>query len=149
MAAAKGHPLKRIRVLLAGMPPLLRDVLQHVVAAEADMAVVGRLDDDDLLAAARQARADVILVGRGANGERKERAEFARLLRGRPRLKLLAIASNGTTAALYELRPRRIPLGNMSAESLCRAIRGGARSRRNEEKQPPPGGIRKPVSTTR
>jgi hypothetical protein len=44
-----------------------------------------------------------------------------------PRLKVLAISDDGKTGALHEMRPHRIPLGAMSAESLCDAIRGRAR----------------------
>ena len=44
LARAKGDPLKRIRVVLAKMPLLMHDILQHVVAAQPDMAVVGVID---------------------------------------------------------------------------------------------------------
>ena len=103
---------------------MLLDVLHHVVAAEPDMVVVGRTDNGDLVASARRARADVIVVGRGTKGARKEREEFARLLRQRPYLKVLAIEANGEAAALYELHPRRVSLGEVSAAALCGVIRG-------------------------
>jgi hypothetical protein len=102
------------------MPPLLLDMLHHVVASEPNMTVVGRVGDADLLATARRTRADVILVGQRAKDEREQ---YGRLLLRRPRLKGLAIAHDGRTGSLYELRPRRIPLGEMSADALRRAIR--------------------------
>jgi DNA-binding NarL/FixJ family response regulator len=105
------------------MPTLLIDILRPIVASEPDMAVVGRVNEGDLLAAARRTRADVILVGQKATDDRTEREEFVQLLLQRPRLKVLAIADDGKTGALYELRPRRIPLGEMSAEALRNAIR--------------------------
>ena len=121
MAAAKGRPLKLIRILLAGMPPLLLDIIRHVVAAEADMTVVGRLDDGDLLAATQRARADVILIGEKAKDGRES---YDRLLMKQPGLKVLTIADDGKSGSLYELRPQRIPLGEISAEVLRAAIRG-------------------------
>jgi hypothetical protein len=102
------------------MPPLLLDMLHHVVASEPDMTVVGRVGEADLLAAARRTRADVVLVGQKAKDEREQ---YGHLLLRRPRLKVLAIARDGRTGSLYELRPRRIPLGEMSADALRRAIR--------------------------
>ena len=41
--------MKQIRILLAGMPALLLDILHHVVVSEADMAVVGQIENGDLL----------------------------------------------------------------------------------------------------
>jgi hypothetical protein len=102
------------------MSPLLLDMLHHVVASEPNMAVVGRVGDADLLAAARRTRADVVLVGQKVKDEHEQ---YGQLLLRRPRLKILAIAHDGRTGSLYELRPRRIPLGEMSADTLCRAIR--------------------------
>jgi DNA-binding NarL/FixJ family response regulator len=119
VAHAKGDPLKRIRILLARMPTLMLDVLHHIVAAEPNMVVVGVVDEDNLLAAARRARADVLIVGQAKD----EDDDYAPLLFRQPRLKVLAIADSGRTGALYELRPRRIALGEISARTLARAIR--------------------------
>jgi hypothetical protein len=102
------------------MSPLLLDMLHHVVASEPNMAVVGRVGDADLLAAARRTRADVVLVGQRVKDEREQ---YGQLLLRRPRLKVLAIAHDGRTGSLYELRPRRVPLGELSSDALCRAIR--------------------------
>ncbi len=106
------------------MPTLLLDILRPIVASEPDMAVVGRVSDDDLLIAARRTRANVVLVWQKAKDDRKEREEYERLLLQQPLLKVLAIADDGKTGALYELCPRRVPLGEMSAGALCKAIRG-------------------------
>jgi hypothetical protein len=114
--------LKQIRILLARMPKMLSEILSSLVASEPDMVVAGWLEaEEDLLAAARRARATVLLVGHGA---RQEREEYASLLLRRPRLKVVAVAGDGRTGALYELRPERVPLGEMSAAALRSAIRG-------------------------
>jgi DNA-binding NarL/FixJ family response regulator len=115
--------LKRIRVLLAKMPALMLDIIHHVIAAEPDMAVIGVVDDGDLPAAVLRARADVVVVGQDAQAERDS---YLQLLLRHPRVKVLAIADNGKSGSLYELQPRRVSLGKISARTLTQAIRGGA-----------------------
>jgi hypothetical protein len=119
------------------MPRLLLDMLHHVVASEPDMTVVGRVGETDLLAAARRTRADVVLVGQKAKDEREQ---YGHLLLRRPRLKVLAIARDGRTGSLYELRPRRIPLSEMSADALCRAIRSDWAKSAKRRRSPVSGG---------
>jgi hypothetical protein len=51
-------------------------------------------------------------------------SDFLGLLRQRPRLRILAFAGDGKSGALYEMRPRRIPLPEMSRRALRRSIRG-------------------------
>lgn len=122
LSSAKRDPLKRIRVLLAKMPALMLDIIHHVVAAEPDMAVVSVVDDGDLPAAVRRSRADVLVVGQDAQAERDS---YLPLLLRQPHVKVLAIADNGRSGSLYELRPRRVSLGKISARTLTQAIRGG------------------------
>lgn len=119
---AKGDPLKRIRVLLAGMPTLMFDILQQVVEAEADMVFVGTIDDGDLSIAIQRTRADVVVVGQDTQGEHA----LLSLLPRRPQLKVLTIAADGKSGWAYDMRPRRIRLGKISAHSLATAICGRA-----------------------
>jgi len=102
------------------MPALMLDIIHHVVAAEPDMAVIGVVDDGDLPAAVRRGRADVVVVGHDAQAERDS---YLPLLLRHPHVKVLAIADNGKSGSLYELRPRRVPLGKISARTLTQAIR--------------------------
>lgn len=127
--------MKRIRVLLARMPPLMLDILHHVVTAEPDMAVVGVIDEIDLTAAVRRARADVVVVGEDPQGEQHDL--YLNLLHRHPHIKVLAIAESGKRASFYELRPRRISIGKISARSFATAIR--ARTPLN----PAPASVRK------
>jgi hypothetical protein len=111
------------------MPKMLLDILSHVVASEPDMVVAGWVEDDeDLLAAIRRARANVILVGQAAEDAQEK---YASLLLARPRLKVVAITGDGKTGLLYELRPKRVPLGEISADVLRKAIRGRPQSTTN------------------
>ncbi|HWX30116.1 MAG TPA: hypothetical protein VNZ53_22100 [Steroidobacteraceae bacterium] len=118
--------MKQIRIIFAKMPTMLLDILSHVVASEPDMVVMGRVEDEeDLLAAARRTQASVLVVGQTMEDEREK---YGTLLLRRPKLKVVAIAGDGKTGLLYELRPQRVPLGEMSADALRRAIRGQPRS---------------------
>ena len=99
------------------------DIIDHVVAAEPNMAVVGVVADGDLPGAIRRTRADVLVVGQDPQGERDS---YLPLLLRHPRVKVLAITDNGKSGTLYELRPRRISLGKISARTLAKAIRGSA-----------------------
>jgi len=106
------------------MPTLMLDILHHVVAAQPDMTIVGTVGDD-LLLAAQRARADVLVVGHDAQGERD--FYYALLLR-HPQLRVLTLSDDGKSGWIYDLRPRRVRLREISARSLARAIRGQALS---------------------
>ena len=93
------------------------------------MAVVGRVGVRASTGAVKRSRADVVVIGRGNKAGEGDEAAY-RLVR-QLRLKVLSVAGDGKSSTLYELRPQRIPLGELSARRLCKAIR--ARSdRRNE-----------------
>jgi hypothetical protein len=104
------------------MPKMLSDILSQIVVSMPDMTLVDRIvDGKDLLAAVRLTRANVVLAERGADDERET---YASLLYRRPRLKIIAVAGDGSTGSLYELLPQRIALGELSADALGSAIRG-------------------------
>jgi hypothetical protein len=84
------------------------------------VAVVGVISEGDLPGAIWRTRADVVVVGQDPQGERDS---YLSLLLRHPRIKVLAITENGNSGALYELRPRRIFLGKISARTLVKAIR--------------------------
>jgi hypothetical protein len=101
---------------------MLLDIVSHVVASEPDMMVAGQLDAvEGLLAAVRRTRATVLLVGQGADDEQDR---YASLLLQQPQLKVVAVEDDGRTGVLYELRPQRVPLGELSAAALRNAIGG-------------------------
>lgn len=111
---------KPIRVLLAAMPALLIDIVSQIIRSGNGIVVAGRLaESEDVLAAARRTRCDVVVVG---ETEEEARREYAPLLFGKPGIRVLAIAADGKTGQLYELRPKRIALGELSVDSLRQAI---------------------------
>jgi hypothetical protein len=114
-----------IRVLLARMPRLLRDILTDRIGAEADMELVGFVEPVEALAARiGESAADVVVVGT----EPEEATPVWReVLARHPYTKLLAIEGVGRTASLYELRPTRTRLGEASPTSVAEWIRRAVR----------------------
>lgn len=120
--------MKQARILMVGMPRLLTDILMPIVTSQPDMAVVGEASRDNLLAAAQRTDANVAII----KGERASIADecetFAPLLRALPHFTVLTIADDAKSGSLFELYPRCVALGEMSADALRSAIRGRMRA---------------------
>lgn len=117
-----------IRVLLVDMPRIPRELIARAVAAQPDMVVVGSTADlDDLSVAAHAAAPEFVIVG-VADGELPPPAE--RFLDEQAQTKVLGVEAQDGTAYLYELRPRRAPLGEVSPADVVAAIRRAAAERR-------------------
>jgi len=102
------------------MPPLLRDVIRGALVPEPDVDVVGEHEGVvDIRAAVEQDGADFVILGSGAASE-----ESVRALVGPARgVRALEVHSDGTQSVLYELRPHRVPLGEISTDTLLRTVR--------------------------
>jgi len=100
---------------------MLCDIIAHAITSESDMEVVGEVDDRAHLGPAAQAtEADgVILQLDGLELP----AECGALFDARPRIKLLGVAGDGRRTFLYDLRPQRTALGEVSPQRLVEAIR--------------------------
>lgn len=114
----------------------MTDILEHVVAKDPALSVVGTSDGANLATEARRTRADVLVVAQKAPDERDS---LASLLYSRPRMKVVTIVTSGNSGALYELRPHRTIITEITAESLSKAIRGPPEARR----KPPRGRARR------
>jgi hypothetical protein len=116
--------MKRIRILLAGMPRMLLDMITDIVAPHSEMMIAGRMQDTaDLRAAVKRARADVVILNEPAIGPP---LIYEELLYSRPRLGVLSITSDGRKFILHKLRPVRTALGEVSPDSLVQAIQSNA-----------------------
>jgi hypothetical protein len=83
----------------------------------------------DLLDAAEQTNADIVITFRNAPTEEKDYADL--LYR---HIKVLEIFDEGRYGSLCEMRPRRVALGEMSPLRLLEAIRGSrGRGKRSKE----------------
>jgi DNA-binding NarL/FixJ family response regulator len=112
--------LERTRIVLIDMSPLLRDILREALSREPDLEVVGEHEAGiDVRAAVEGARADFVILGTDAAA-----ADGVREVVGPDRrVRALEVAGDGRQSVLYELRPHREPLGEISPETLLRTIR--------------------------
>jgi len=103
--------MQTVRVVLAGVPRLLRDVVRAVLAAEPGVAVVG---DGDALG---DEPADVVVLAAGAGGADDI---IAAALRRREAVRLVIVSADGSRA--YHCTP----CGDLSPAVLRDAVRGPA-----------------------
>jgi DNA-binding NarL/FixJ family response regulator len=116
--------MRRIRILLAGMPRMLLDMITDIVGLHAGMMVAGEMQDTtDIRAAAKKNRADVVILNEPAIGPPQN---YEEILYSRPRLGVLSITSDGRQFFLHKLRPVRTALGEVSPEGLVHAIQSSA-----------------------
>jgi hypothetical protein len=114
----------RIRVVLVELTGLTCEVVKGILAGESDIELIGEASmrdfgDPDAPAAG----ADVAILA-GDGGSLTRRAH--ELLMVRPLLRILAVGKGGREGSLYELRPHRTPLGELSSHVLLDAVREGA-----------------------
>lgn len=115
-----------IRILLAG-PRLLAELVARLIDSAPDVEIVGTVPiDDTLMAHARELKADAVVLGApvDASGDWLDA-----MLYEFPTVKLLALTPDAHRATLYELRPHRTPLGELSRDRLLDAIRTAVATR--------------------
>lgn len=104
---------------------MLSDIITDIVTSQADMEMVGTVTDPGALAATvAEADADVVVLGLP---DAELPTEYAALLGARPQTRLLGVSADGRRAFLYELRPYRSTLDEVSPAALVDAIRTAAR----------------------
>ena len=99
------------------MPRVLRDIVVAALVDEPDLEIVGG-HGGTLRQTVASSQAVFVIAGADYDF-----AEVARVLDERPRLRVLAVAGHGREAFLYELRPTRTPLGEVSPRAIVEAIR--------------------------
>ncbi|MBV9881172.1 MAG: hypothetical protein JO180_11785 [Gemmatirosa sp.] len=118
--------MRRLRIVLAGLPPMLRDIVHHTIGREPDMQVVAELADAAVISLGGLDVAggvDVVVVGAAPVHD----AELAAsILYQHARSRVLTIEARGGQAALYELRPYRIALGEVSPQAVVDVLRAAA-----------------------
>ena len=92
--------MKRIRVLIANQPRLMRELIMTTIADQPDIELVGEVGKhQDLADAVAQSRPDVLIV---AMDEReKYRVQCGFLLGRYPEMKILALAPDQNRAQFY------------------------------------------------
>lgn len=107
-----------IRVALRVQPPVLHSLLVGLLSTDPEVQVL-----EDAAAADDANTADVVVLSQP--DPENDSAALSMLYRS-PRSRVLALGADARRSVLYELRPHRTPLGELSRESLLAAVHGTA-----------------------
>lgn len=110
--------MKKIKILLANHPRMMREVVRKMIDAQPDMEVVGEvLDPLDILVGVRDTQADAVIL----DLEDSEESELtSHLLVEYPNLTIVGVAPNGKTAFV---RPRRREILDPTGAKILTALR--------------------------
>jgi DNA-binding NarL/FixJ family response regulator len=115
--------LEPVRILLVGLPQMVRDMLEYAIGEQPDMVLAGVAERRSLLEAAQAAEPAFVIVDAEDDSLPDD---CRRLLAERPRLRVLGVESRAGRATLFELRPWRIRIGPGSPREVVDAIRAAA-----------------------
>jgi len=92
--------VKRVRVLVANRPRLMRELVLAVIADQPDIDVIGEVQDENELAAAvEEAQPDVLILALEDPSKRSAQCGF--LLGRYPKMKILALAPEHNRGVFY------------------------------------------------
>lgn len=113
--------MKRIRILIIGLPALLSDIVGEAFAREADIEVISiAAPPAEATALARTMRPDVIVTSLNASGA----SDFAdQIRRGGSSIVVVAIAPSGDRATLFADGRPPLEISDISTGALLAAIR--------------------------
>ena len=114
----------QIRVLVFGIPEMLREIVIGLLAKEPDFDVIAPSNTLTGLSEAVQRYTPDVLVSGPTGAHNGAEASYAELFSAGLRFKVITVAEDGRYGYLYRLRPERVPLGELSSECLARAVRG-------------------------
>jgi chemotaxis response regulator CheB len=121
MGSARLTSPPAIRVLLIDIPKMLAEILRSLLADRPDMMLVGEATDDQTnLDVLVELEPDVVIVGLP---DSDIPAVCVDLLMKRPGIRIIGIGGGGSRGVVYELRPNRIALGEISPRALIGLIR--------------------------
>jgi len=112
-----GEAMERVRVLLLEVPRLLRDILEQAMHDAPECEVMKDLDTGAI--GSDQRPPDVVILGlTGDEDTTLVPTIFARW----PRARIMTVGQ-GDAATLYELRPNRRVLGQITANEMTETLR--------------------------
>lgn len=92
--------MKRVRVLIANRPRLMRELLTAVISDQPDIEVVGEVaDGSDLTETVEQVQPDVLILGMDEPEKRMGQCGF--LLGRYPQMRILALAPEQNVGIFY------------------------------------------------
>jgi hypothetical protein len=114
----------QIDVFLVRLPRILSDIVTATLERESGFRVsTSSAVDGEAAVIARQTMPDVVILGTDA---RELEDPWRTLLVDTPGMRFLTVADDGRESFLYELRPYRLALGEVSPQTLLAAVRSGA-----------------------
>jgi DNA-binding NarL/FixJ family response regulator len=103
------------------LPRLVRDIVEKLVAAEAGLEVVGSMERSErLVEEVARTGADLVVMGVGRQGLP---AVCDELLYAHCRSRVIAVEGDAESGFIYQLLPRKLPLGELGPQRLIEAIR--------------------------
>ncbi len=120
---------KRIRVLVANRPRLIRELILMTFAEQPDIEIVGEVREEDYENIARtvdETQPEFLILGLDKPERRPPLCDT--LLRRHPEMKILAVAENNESSVFYwaKIDIRSTPLETSEA-AILDALRGGIR----------------------
>jgi DNA-binding NarL/FixJ family response regulator len=92
--------VKRVRVLIANRPRLMRELVMTTIADQPDIEIVGEVGNEaDLADAVEQVRPDILILAMEDAANRPSRCGF--LLGRYPAMRILALAPEQNQAVFY------------------------------------------------
>jgi DNA-binding NarL/FixJ family response regulator len=92
--------VRRVRVLVANRPRLMRELVLEVIADQPDIEVIGEIqNENDLAQAVEEAEPDVLILA--LDGDDKRVAQCGFLLGRYPQMRILALAPEKNRGLLY------------------------------------------------
>ena len=123
-ARLQGVSVSQIRVILATMPPLLGDIVRESLSRDAEIEILAEVQSrSDIRAAVERTAAEVVVLGVAADEWTGLSGTLRDLLAQYPRLTIVALASDGRGAYVYQLQPRGVAIRDISPRSLAQTIR--------------------------
>jgi len=108
-------------VLLTAFSPMLHSIIVDALSARCDVTVVA---PDEIAAAGDDRPVDVVLL---PASDPDQLDAVKDLLWRWPRSRIVAVASSGRDAVLWELAPRKVPLGDLRPSTLVDIVCGAPR----------------------
>jgi hypothetical protein len=106
-----------IHVLLGEMPQTLRAILEHALRTQDDIVVLAGAAEG-----APPDTPDIVILGPSRQDREAARRQIGRWLRAR----VLVVADAGRRTIVYELRPHRTEVSELSPDQLVATIREAA-----------------------
>lgn len=113
--------VERIRIMVASVPGMLGEILQHAIGQSADMANIATLtEDEDPRPAVVHTKPHVVVLG-GTRGSQED--VVTALLRASPGACVVALSGDGRTAVVHRASALPLTLEDASPEGLLEIVR--------------------------